>query len=50
MKSPTQCALWKDPESTVARAMHKQFEQLEIFVEESHWWRYLLKCRDCGQL
>jgi len=25
------------------------FELLETYVEESHWWRYLLKCRECGQ-
>ena len=44
------CALWKDPEATVARGLQAQFELLETFGKESHWWRYLLKCRDCGQL
>ena len=44
------CALWKDPEATVARGLQAQFELLETFARDSHWWRYLLKCRDCGQL
>ena len=46
---PRHCTLWTDPEATVARGLKAQFERLETFVEESHWWRYLLKCRECGQ-
>jgi hypothetical protein len=49
-KNPIQCALWKSPEATVAKGLQAQFELLKTFVKESHWWRYLLKCRDCGQL
>jgi hypothetical protein len=30
--------------------MHDRFELLETYADESHWWRYLLKCRECGQL
>jgi hypothetical protein len=26
-----------------------RFELIETFVKESHHWRYLLKCRECGQ-
>lgn len=26
------------------------FELLNTYVKESHLWRYLLKCKDCGQL
>ncbi len=29
--------------------MKEKFELLETFVHESHWWRYLLQCRECGQ-
>jgi hypothetical protein len=30
--------------------MSLHFERLETYAEESHWWRYLLRCRECGQL
>lgn len=50
MKVPTQCALWKDPDATVAKGLRSQFALLDTVVKESHWWRYLLKCRGCGQL
>lgn len=26
------------------------FELLKTYVKESHLWRYLLRCKDCGQL
>lgn len=47
---PLTCALWKHPEATLARGLEAQFERLEIIARDSHWWRYLLKCRGCGQL
>jgi hypothetical protein len=50
MKTPTGCALWKEPERVVAGGLQSGFKLLETFVHESHWWRYLLKCRECGQL
>ncbi|MCB9948399.1 MAG: hypothetical protein H6842_11295 [Rhodospirillaceae bacterium] len=43
------CLLWKDPEAAIAKGLRAQFERLETFVEDSHWWRYLLQCRGCGQ-
>lgn len=45
----TNCILWKQPEAGLAQGLSAQFELLETYVKESHWWRYLLKCRDCGQ-
>ncbi len=30
--------------------MKKTFELINTYIYESHWWRYLLKCRECGQL
>jgi hypothetical protein len=49
MKEPTQCAFWTKPELVLGAAKDR-FERLETVVDESHWWRYLLKCRECGQL
>jgi hypothetical protein len=49
MKQPTQCELWSNPER-VKGLMKERFELLETFFYESHQWRYLLKCRECGQL
>ena len=48
MKEPTQCALWTSPELTNG-PISERFDLLETFVDESHHWRYLLKCRECGQ-
>lgn len=48
MKSPVQCVLWKQP-ALVDGALKQRFELLETFVHESHFWRYLLRCRECGQ-
>jgi hypothetical protein len=47
LRHPTQCELWEKPE-LVYRP--QRFEFMEMFVEESHLSRALLKCRECGQL
>lgn len=49
MKVPTHCVLWEKPE-LIHEPKDKRFELIETFVDESHLWRYLLKCRECGQL
>jgi len=48
MKEPRQCVLWTKPE-LVNESKASRFERLETYVDESHHWRYLLKCRECGQ-
>jgi hypothetical protein len=48
MREPVQCALWRHPELADG-PMQERFELLETYIEESHWWRYLLRCRECGQ-
>ena len=48
MTEPTQCALWLKPE--LAEPLKDRFNLVETYVEEAHWWRYLLECRECGQL
>jgi len=49
MKEPTQCALWSKPER-VNGPTRERFELVRTFADESHLLRYLLKCRECGQL
>lgn len=49
MKKPTQCVLWSNPE-IIDDLMKERFELLDTYIDESHLWRYLLKCRECGQL
>jgi hypothetical protein len=49
VNEPTRCALWKRPEQVAGGPLKTHFELLETFVKESHWWRYLLRCRECGQ-
>jgi hypothetical protein len=46
---PRQCIYWASPEQ-VRGAMAERFELVDTYVKDSHWWRYLLKCRECGQL
>lgn len=48
MKAPTRCILWEHPEH-VRAPLAEHFERLAIYNEESHFWRYLLRCRECGQ-
>jgi hypothetical protein len=47
---PTQCAYWQNPELVRAAPMKEGFELIETYADESHLLRYLLKCRECGQL
>lgn len=49
MKNPTNCIFWKKPELVRQGTMQDRFELIETYVYESHLWRYLLKCRECGQ-
>ncbi|MDO8492197.1 MAG: HD domain-containing protein [bacterium] len=49
IKAPIKCALWEKPE-LVKEPMKERFELLETFADESHLFRYLLKCHECGQL
>ncbi len=48
LRAPTQCALWKHPE-LVNGPISGPFELLETYYKDSHFWRYLLRCRECGQ-
>ena len=46
---PRQCIYWHNPER-VRGGLKERFELIEEYVDESHLTRYLLKCRECGQL
>jgi len=46
MMEPTQCM--RQPE--LGEPLKDRFEVVETCVEEDHWWRYVLKCCECGQL
>jgi hypothetical protein len=48
MTEPTQCVLWLEPE--LAEPLKDRFSLVETYVDEAHWWRHLLECRECGQL
>ena len=50
MREPVDCVLWEKPELVLEGATKSRFERIETFVKDSHLWRYLLKCRECGQL
>lgn len=42
------CKLWKEPE-LVNSPLQERFELSETIEKLSHWWRYVLTCRCCGQ-
>ena len=47
LRSPTQCHFWKLDNPTPQR---NETENLQTYEDESHFFRALLRCRDCGQL
>jgi hypothetical protein len=49
LKEPRGCILWRQPDA-MRQPLKERFELLETFVDESHHWRYLLRCRECGHL
>lgn len=49
LKQPTNCILWAHPE-LAREPQASRFELIDTYEDESHWWRRLLKCRECGQL
>lgn len=46
---PRQCIYWLHPER-VRGGMIERFELLKRYTEDTHLWRYLLRCQECGQL
>ncbi len=46
---PIRCVYWENPNFVIGE-MAEKFERFDTFACERHWWRYLLKCRECGQL
>ena len=47
---PTQCIYWDNPDLVRSTPMKELFELIDTYEYESHLHRYLLKCRECGQL
>jgi len=47
---PRQCLYWREPERVRDGGLRERFELVEEYEDESHLRRYLLKCRECGQL
>jgi len=49
-KKPIQCFLWKK-DKLVSEDLHYQnLETIETFVDDGHFSRRLMKCKECGQL
>ena len=47
---PRQCLYWRDPKRVRDSTLKEQFELVAPYADDSHLRRYLLKCRECGQL
>ena len=48
MYEPTECILWTEP-NKILRGASNLFTQIECFMQESHFSKRLLRCRECGQ-
>jgi hypothetical protein len=48
-REPKQCVYWDNPD-LVRGTMKERFELIDTYEDDSHLRRYLLKCRECGQL
>jgi hypothetical protein len=48
MKAPIGCVLWREP-ALVDGPINERFDVLATYIGDDHLWRYLLKCRECGQ-
>jgi len=44
---PTKCHLWQKENIT---SKDFNWEIIKTYWEDSHFWRYLQKCKKCGQL
>lgn len=47
---PEQCILWKKQNIDESDMSMSNFDVLETLINTSHLWRYVLKCKECGQL
>ena len=45
---PLECILWRSPERL--ENIQKVLDTIEIYMDDSHHMRRLVKCRECGQL
>ena len=45
---PEQCVLWKKQD--IEESDMGNFDVIETYIDTSHLWRHLLKCKECGQL
>ena len=50
MKEPRGCVFWEKPKRAFDGPLADRFARLETYADDSHCWRYLLECRECGQL
>lgn len=50
MAEPTGCILWNQPEVVAAGVLADHFVLIKELQKESHFWRYVLECRECGHL
>ena len=49
-KNPTKCRYWHEPKLLQSDPLQDRFELLKTYVKDEHFWQYLLRCRECGQL
>ncbi len=47
---PEQCILWKKQDIKESDMKMNNFDVVKTLIETEHFWRYVLKCKECGQL
>lgn len=50
MTKPVQCHLWTNDNVCRDDLDYDNLELIETFVDESHFSRWLVQCKECGQL
>jgi len=49
MNAPIRCHLWRAETLTTAE-IYATLERVETYVDDDHYSRRLMRCRECGQL
>lgn len=50
MNNPVNCIYWRRPKLLLRGGMRGNFDIVETYVESSHLYRRLVKCKECGHL
>ncbi len=50
LEKPEKCHLWQKDDLLEQDLNPRTFKEISVFIDDSHFKRKLLECKDCGQL